>query len=173
MATFNPSTVTILVLIPLIAWRMYSRIRRLVGRQRLSKVRPWITLTFFPLIVALLALASLAHPTNLAIFAATLAAGGALAVFGLRKTRFEVTPEGYFYTPNAHLGIALSLLFAARIVYRLVEIFVLHPGVPSNMQDFGRSPLTLAVFGLLAGYYIGYAAGLLRWRHASRETAHP
>jgi len=32
-------------------------------------------------------------------------------------------------------------------------------------MDFVRSPLTLAVFGLLAGYYIGYAIGLARWHH--------
>jgi hypothetical protein len=31
---------------------------------------------------------------------------------------------------------------------------------------FARSPLTLAVFGLLAGYYIAYAVGLLHWRRA-------
>jgi hypothetical protein len=32
------------------------------------------------------------------------------------------------------------------------------------MGDFARSLLTLAVFGLLAGYYIRYAIGLVRWR---------
>jgi hypothetical protein len=36
-------------------------------------------------------------------------------------------------------------------------------GGPSA-QDFARSPLTLGVFGLLAGYYVGYAIGLTRWR---------
>ncbi len=28
-----------------------------------------------------------------------------------------------------------------------------------------RSPLTLAVFGLIAGYYMTYALGLVRWRN--------
>ena len=45
MATLSPATITVLILIPLIIWRVYSRIRRMVGRQRPSKVRPWITLT--------------------------------------------------------------------------------------------------------------------------------
>ena len=49
-----------------------------------------------------------------------------------------------FFRENAHLGIALSLLFAARIAYRLVEVFGLNPGVPHDLQDFGRSPLTRA-----------------------------
>jgi hypothetical protein len=28
-----------------------------------------------------------------------------------------------------------------------------------------RSPLTLFIFGTLAGYRVAYAIGLLRWRH--------
>ena len=156
----SAATLTVLVLVPLIAWRMYSRVRRMVGRQRLSRVRPWITLALFPLLVLLLGSLSIAHPANLALLAAGLAGGGALAVYGLRRTKFEPTPQGLFYTPNAHLGIALSALFLVRIAYRGYEVYALGPAA----SDFGRSPLTLAVFGLLAGYYIGYAVGLVRWR---------
>jgi hypothetical protein len=32
------------------------------------------------------------------------------------------------------------------------------------MDHFGQNPLTLIVFGLLAGYNITYTIGLLRWR---------
>lgn len=164
MASLSPSTITLLILIPLILWRVYARIRRMVGRQRLSKVRPWITLVVFPLIVAMLALAALYRPERLALLAAAFAAGVGLAVYGLRRTKFEATPQGLFYTPNAHLGIALSLLFVARILYRFIEIYALNPTAPRDMREFGSSPLTLAVFGLLAGYYVGYAVGLVRWR---------
>jgi hypothetical protein len=163
--TPSPATLTLVVLLPLLAWRVYSRIRRMVGRQKLRQVRPWVTLVLFPLLIALLALASLARPQSLALLAGGVAAGVALSIYGLRRTKFEVAPEGWFYTPNAHLGIALSLLFVARILYRIVEVYYINPGVPHDMQDFGRSPLTLAVFGLLAGYYVGYAAGLVRWRY--------
>ncbi len=31
-------------------------------------------------------------------------------------------------------------------------------------MQLGNSPLTLAIFGTLAGYYVTYAIGLLRWR---------
>jgi hypothetical protein len=166
------STLTLALLVPLIVWRIYARIRRMVGRQRLSRVRPWITLIIFPLIVMLLALTAMTHPERLGWLAAGLAAGGALAVYGLRKTTFESTPQGMFYTPNAHLGIALSLLFVARIAYRLVEIYMLDPATPRDPQDFARSPLTLCVFGLLAGYYIVYAAGLIRHAHRAGRS-HP
>jgi hypothetical protein len=169
MTSLSASTITLLIIVPLILWRVYSRIRRMVGRQRLSKVRPWITLAIFPLITAMLALATLHRPERLTLLAGGLAVGMVLAVYGLRRTKFEVTPQGYYYTPNAHLGIALSLLFIARIAWRFVEIYMLNPTVPRDMQEFGASPLTLGVFGLLAGYYIGYAIGLVRWRWSTPQ----
>ncbi len=158
------TTVTLLVLLPLIAWRVYSRFRRMVGRQRLSRIRPWITLAVFPILIALLGFAAHAHLERLWWLAGGLGLGAWLGVFGLGKTNFEPTPEGLFYTPNAHLGIALSLLFVARIVYRLVEVYAIDPAMPHGIGDFARSPLTLSAFGLLAGYYISYAIGLVRWR---------
>ena len=165
MNTPNPSTITLLVLLPLLAWRVYSRFRRMVGRQRLPRIRPWVTLVIFPLLIGLLCFAALPHIERLWWLAAGLGFGSILGIYGLRKTYFEPTKQGLFYTPNAHLGIALSLLFLGRIIFRLVEVYALAPGLPHSMHDFARSPLTLAVFGLLGGYYITYAIGLVRWRH--------
>jgi len=163
-----PTLVTVGILV-LLAWRVYVRIRRMVGRQRLSRVRPWITLMVFSLIILSLAASTLAHAERFIWFIGALASGVALSVYGLKKTNFEVTPQGLFYTPNAHLGIALSMLFVARIVYRLIEIYGFGTAPQPGSVDFVRSPLTLAIFGLLAGYYIGYAIGLLRWRFAARR----
>jgi hypothetical protein len=39
---------------------------------------------------------------------------------------------------------------------------------PAEPNDFAITPLTLGVVGLLAGYYIVYAAGLVRKRSALR-----
>jgi len=157
------TTVALLLLVPLVAWRVHSRIRRMVGRQRLSKWRARITLIIFPLVSLMLASAAIAHPERLALFAVALAAGGALSMYGIKKTKFEATPGMLYYTPNAHLGIALSVLFLARIAWRVFEVWHLPPGT-ANGQEFARSPLTLGVFGLLAGYYMGYATGLLHYR---------
>jgi hypothetical protein len=93
-----------------------------------------------------------------------------LAIWGLRLTRFEATPQGFFYTPNAHIGIALSSLFAARILYRLFQMYTLGM-TSSGMQNFGRSPLTLLIFGMLASYYTAYAVGMLRWRFSQAQSA--
>jgi hypothetical protein len=40
----------------------------------------------------------------------------------------------------------------------------------AQMQDFGRSPLTLAIAGMLLAYYTAYAIGILRWRHANARV---
>src|SRR3954468_15749983 len=152
----------------LVGWRLYSRVKRMVGRQRLSKVRPWLTLCVFPLLLAFLLVGSSSHSYLSLALAAGVVGGTALGWYGLRLTKFEQTPLGLFYTPNAHLGIALSLLFVARIAYRAAQLY-LAPGLtPEGGAAFARSPLTLLIFGTLAGYYISYAIGLLRWR---RRTA--
>ncbi|HYU30831.1 MAG TPA: hypothetical protein VEW48_01595 [Thermoanaerobaculia bacterium] len=160
----SPSTLFILILLPLLAWRVYMRFRRMVGRQRLSKARPWITLGIFStVIVVLMVFAAQGHTQSLWGIAAGLPVGAGLALYGLRITRFEPTPQGLFYTPNAYLGIAMSLLFFGRILYRLVEVYQITAA--HARPDFMKSPLTLSVFGLIAGYYTVYAIGLLLWRN--------
>jgi hypothetical protein len=157
----------LLVLVPLVAWRLYARFRRLVGRQRLSRVRPWISLTVFPALLVLLVWLVQGRPNALAWLAAALVAGALLARYGLSRTVFEATPQGLFYTPHAPLGIALTVLLTGRIAYRVYEVISAGPAAAA----FARSSLTLAVFGLLAGYYIAYAIGLLRWRRAHPPCA--
>ena len=150
----------------LVMWRAYSRIKRMVGRQRLSKVRPWMTVIFFPVLLSLLLLTSLGHPATALSLAGGALIGGALGWYGLRLTKFEPSPEGLFYTPNAHLGIALSLLFIGRLVYRGVQLYAASGSLQAaDPNAFVRSPITLLIFGTLAGYYVVYAVGLLRWKH--------
>ena len=164
--------VGIAIAIPLVAWRMYSRVRRMIGRQRSKAWRHWTAAIFFPLILAMLALATLVRPATLAILVAAMVAGVGLAVWGLKLTRFEKTAEGIFYTPNAHIGIALSSLLVARVLYRFYEIATM-PVVPrggAGMQDFARSPLTLVALGMLASYYAAYAIGVLFHRHRLRQV---
>ena len=168
----TPAAVGIAIAVPLIAWRMYRRVRRLIGRQRSKAWRHWTAAIFFPLLLAMLALGALVRPASLAILVVSAAIGVGLAIWGLELTRFEKTAEGIFYTPNAHIGIALSSLLVARVLYRFYEIATL-PAVPrggAGMQDFARSPLTLVVLGMLASYYAAYAIGVLFHRHRLRQV---
>jgi len=156
--------------VALIAWRMYSRVRRMVGRQVFSRNRARATVVLFPLLLVLVLFSALAHPASLLALVAGAGLGVALGSYGLRLTKFEETPLGLFYTPSAHLGIALSLLFIGRVGYRFAQLYL--SGAPASSHSaFVSSPLTLLIFGTLAGYYVSYALGLLRWAHRASLPA--
>jgi TM2 domain-containing membrane protein YozV len=157
----TPSPIVAAVLVPFVLWRVYQRVKRLMVRQRSQPWRHWVAAILFPVLIFVLALGALAHPPALAGMAAGIAAGAALGVLGLRKTIYERIGGAFFYTPNAHIGILVSMLFIGRLLYRGYEFYMLGA---AQQSDFASSPLTLTVFGVLAGYYTMYAAGLLRWR---------
>jgi membrane protein CcdC involved in cytochrome C biogenesis len=166
--TLQQALMTIAIL-ALLAWRMKSRMRRLIGRQRLSRVRPWVTVVIFPLVIAMLTYPALQQQHLGLYLALGIVVGIGLGVLGLRLTRFEVTTEGLFYTPSAHLGAVLSALLVARIAYRLAVGGFTDPGAGSAAPlGAGLTPLTLLLIGTLAGYYTSYAIGLLRWSLRSR-----
>ena len=59
----------------------------------------------------------------------------------------EAIREGLHYTPHTYLGVALPLLFAARIAYRIVEVvWLLPPSQGVGLHSCIASPLTMAVF---------------------------
>jgi hypothetical protein len=171
---FDTSLVTTVGIGALVAWRLYARIRRVIGRQRLSPLRPWVTVVVFPLLALLMLVLSIGHPLAAAALLAGAAIGVGLGLYGTRLTRFEVTPAGLFYTPNAHLGIALTLLLVLRLGYRYFASRLAGQAVDGDqlqMAQAGLSPLTLGLFGMLAGYYVTYAIGLIRWRAGVRAQA--
>jgi hypothetical protein len=163
----NTTTLTVLALLPLVGWSIWRRIKRLVGRQPLSRVRPWVTLLLFPLLLALLAGTAFVppnpQPQKLAWLAAGLVLGGALGVWGLKRTSFEADGTSLFYTPDSRIGITISALFIARLVYRLAELAIHGPPPPQD-TSFALSPFTLGPIGLLSGYFMVFAAGLIRQR---------
>ena len=156
--------ITVILVVALVVWRLYARIRRVIGRQRLYKMRPWVTVIAFPLILVLILSGSLLHPMTAVAVLGGAVVGIALGLLGTRLTKFEATPAGLFYTPNAHLGIGLSLLLLLRLGYRFVMLQMDGGSLDPQSMQLGSSPLTMAIFGTLAGYYVTYAIGLLRWR---------
>ena len=166
----HPSLLVTILLAAFIIWRFYSRIRRMVVRQKLSKVRPWITVCVFPIALVLFAVLSISHGVDLASLFGGAVVGIGLGLYGTRLTKFEDTPEGMYYTPNAHLGIALSALLIARVGYRY---FTASSGGWPPQPAFGPgnpgSWITLLIFGMMAGYYVTYAIGLIRWSHSAAK----
>jgi hypothetical protein len=159
----SPTPIVAAVLVPFVLWRVYQRVKRLMVRQKSQVWRHRTALIVFPLLIVALGIAALAHPLALVGMGAGAAGGVALGLIGLRRTVYEHTGGEFYYTPNARIGILVSMLFIGRLLYRGYEFYV----GAAQPQDFASSPLTLMVFGVLAAYYTTYAAGLLRWRKAA------
>jgi hypothetical protein len=164
----NPTSLIVPVVVAgLIIWRVYARIRRMVGRQRLYPLRSGISAALFCALVLALCSAPMVPAVSKLVLLASVAAGIGLAIYGLHVTKFELTSDGLFYTPNARIGLILALVLVSRIVYRLAFFAVMFSkGPPVGPPQAGTftSPLTMAALGALAGYFIGYSSGLLiRW----------
>ena len=165
--------VVVLVLIPLVAWRIYKRVRRNIGQQKSRLWRHWAGTILCPILLALFAFAAMRSTEAEVALVGGIVAGLALGTWGLRLTRFAESGGNYYYTPNPYLGVGLSALLVARVLWRFYELYQLHGAMPpAASNDLARSPLTLVLLGLVFGYYTAYSFGLLRWRQrASREVA--
>lgn len=163
------------IVLPLILWRVYVRVRRTIGRQRLVLKTLKVRIGIFGVITVLVAATAARYPAALLGLFAGLVVSLGLAWVGVRLTRFERTSDGDFYTPNTVIGVAITLLLVGRFAYRIAVIYPMiaasHDGgalPPTNLQ----SPLTYAVLGLLLGYYGAYYVGVvMRARHL--ETVSP
>lgn len=168
----NPSMLVTVLIVALVAWRLYARSRRLIGRQPLSKWRPWVTVTLFPLFFVILAVLSRHQPPALWALGGGAIAGIGLGLLGLKLTKFESTPAGAWYTPSAHLGIALTSVFVLRIGYRFLQASQ-SANIGAPPASYSSSPLTLLIFGALALYYVTYAVGLIRWSQRITSSTSP
>jgi hypothetical protein len=145
---------------------MYRRVRRNIGRQQVTPKRMQFRMGILIVIGALFAFAAARDLNLLGGLLAGVAGGAALGWFGLRHTKFEMTDKGAFYTPHTYIGLAVSVLLIGRLAYRFI---VVYPSMQAASQDdqnplaaFQKSPLTLAIFGVLIGYYVFYYFGVLQ-----------
>jgi hypothetical protein len=163
------------LIVALIVWRLYRRMRRSFGRQRVQDGFLWFTIGVLTLATLFLGVL-IAHDVDvLGALLAGIACGAVLGLFGLRYTKFEVTPQGRFYTPHTYIGLAVAALFVGRVLYRFLEIY--NGVIPASTAgaglaaSFQHNPFTLAVFGALVGYYVLYYAGVLQRTRASASSA--
>ncbi|MGH8113919.1 MAG: DUF1453 domain-containing protein [Rhodanobacteraceae bacterium] len=151
-----------IVIAPLIVWRMYYRMRRNFGRQPIRPKRMWTRVGFLVLVSLLVASEGfinlrLAGGLGLGLFG-----GVVLGIVALRLTRFEIDGSNDCYFPNLWIGLGLTALFIGRLLYRFMIIWPeMSHATTGGLGQWQRSPLTLAILGLLFGYYIAYYVGLL------------
>lgn len=162
-------TLALIVLAPLLVWRVYSRVKGQMARQRSLMTRHYTGLLVFTAMVVVPLSEVFSKPLSLAALAGGTLAGIAVGTYGLRKTRFEDTSEGYWFTPNERLGLAMAMVLVARVLYIGVDIYM-NKGTGIPAPHFTDSPLTMLCVGLTAGYFDTYSVGLLRWRRALRRA---
>lgn len=183
----DPRVITPILIAALVIWGFYRRARRFIGRQPLQPGRLWTRIGIFAILGAIMLLVSARDMDLAAAMLAGACGGVVLGLAGLKYTRFEVTPEGRFYTPHTYIGLIMLALLAGRLLYRFAMLYYGAHGFPSgvpgaagpgsfapgtpygdpstyayqNPYAYQRSPLTLAIFGGLIGYYISYYLGVL------------
>jgi len=157
----------------LVVFAIYRRFRRNFGRQELRPGR--MTLRIVLLAAAGCALMPLALRSAQYLWAelAGAALGVVLAAWGAERTRFMRHGGQLHYVPHTYTGIAVSLLFLGRLAFRVVQLYAgtqatrdadpVDPSLAFAPASMVRSPLTVGIFFVLAGYY-GWYYGWVLWK---------
>ena len=160
----------------LVVFAIYRRFRRSFGRQPLRPAR----MTLRIVLLAAVSCALLPLAWRSAQFLTAELAGAALGIglglWGAQRTRFLMHGGRLHYLPHTYAGIAVSLLFLGRLAFRVVQVYTgvqashaAHvDGAADPSQAFApasmvSSPLTVAIFFVLAGYYACYYSWVL-WK---------
>jgi hypothetical protein len=167
------------VIAALVVFVIYRRLRRSFGQQLVKPVRMQIRIALLLIIGCFLAPVTLRSAAFASAVLGGLASGVALALWGAARTRYLRIAGKLYYVPHTYTGIAVSLLFLGRLVYRLLQVYDAqnaHGAGPGGAdQAFApaamvRSPLTVALFFVLVGYYVCYySAVLLKSKQALPE----
>ncbi len=154
----------------LIVWSIYRRIKRNIGRQKLRPARIITSLVILSAVsVLLLSVAIHLESIKLVLgLVGGMLPGALLGLVGLRLTKFETTDEGHFYKPDTRIGLALSLLFVGRMLYRFWAVG--HETAAPHSPPAFQSPLTYFLFGLIAGYSLVYYIGLFVHTHDRKNS---
>lgn len=163
------TTLALLLLTPILVWRIYTRLKSQMARQRSIMSRHYTGLLVFAGMILVSLSEVLTRPTALGALAAGTALGVFWGVFALKRTVFEDTEGGYFFTPPMRLGIVMAMVLIARVLYLGVELYASQQG-SGPAPRFTDSPLTMLCVGLTGGYFAAYSVGLLLWRRRLRQA---
>jgi len=162
------TTLALILLVPILVWRIYQRLKGQMTRQRSIMSRHYTGLLVFGAMLLVPAAGMADRPLSLAALALGAVAGIALGIYGLRRTRFEDTAEGYYFTPPMRMGVLVGMLLVARVIYLGIEVYM-NQGSNQPNPRFSDSPLTMYCLGMSAGYFATFSAKLMRWRLRLRK----
>jgi hypothetical protein len=152
---------------------IFRRFRRSFGRQRVLPVRMRIRIGILLALGCSLLPVALQSGHFLVAEVAGVMAGIALGVWGAQRTRYRIYDGQLHYLPHTYTGVAVSLLFIGRLVYRMVELYSMNrvsgaggelvesPGFPPPTML--KSPFTVGLLFVVIGYYVCYYSIVL-WK---------
>jgi hypothetical protein len=169
----------------LVVFAIYRRLRRSFGRQPLRRGRMIARIALLAIVACALLPPALRSVQFLTAELAGAAVGVGLGFWGAERTRFVMFRDQMHYVPHTYTGIAVSLLFLGRVVFRVVQVYAsMHAAHAAhatmvNAADSAngfappgmlRSPMTVGIFFVLMGYYVCYYS-LVLWKSKRLNAA--
>ena len=165
----------------LIAFGLYRRMRRNIGRQRVTPKRFVLRICVLSIVgvVLFVSLLSAFKVFELAEVFVGLVAGAVVAFIGIRLTKFGTDEDGPYYVPNRYLGLAVLALLIGRIAYSILRASVGQGFGPASVAtgqnpqaafQNAYDPVSSALLFIFIGYYVVYYIGVLL---RSRSMASP
>ena len=146
------------IVLPLVAWRVYVRLKRLLAHQRYSVWKHGFSVLGLSALMAFMFYEAAQRHESLASLAGGLLLGLSIGGWCLHRTEFEHRPDGLFFTPDRYIGAALSVVLISRLVWRGAHGSTSITGW--SLEEFIHNPSTLFVYGLFSGHYIAFTAGI-------------
>jgi hypothetical protein len=144
----------------LVVFAIYRRFRRNFGRQEFRPRRMTLRVVLLAAVGCALLPMALRSVQYLSAELAGAALGIGLGLWGAQRTRFMMSGGRLHYVPHTYTGVAVSLLFLGRLAFRVFQGYAGLAFAPASMV---RSPLTVGIFFVLAGYY-GWYNGWVLWK---------
>ncbi len=178
----NQQPISIAIIILLVVFAIFRRVRRNIGWQPLN-TRKLIIRSILFLVIGLVFMAEgVSHPLSLVSDIVGIVLGAGLAYYGAGLTRYEQRGERWFYQPNTWIGSVVIALFLGRLVYRLFTAYSMGAfngqaasSAGMNQMNWTTGSSWSAGFLLIMfAYYVCYYIILLRKRKhliKTEETA--
>lgn len=157
------------IIVLLIAFSVYRRIRRNIGWQVLIPRRLYARAFIFIIIGLLLLGVGAVHPVSLISDIIGIVVGASLAYYGIRLTQFEWRESHWYFQPNTWIGGTVIVLFLGRLSYRFYSMYALgifnsqgtsvattSSSQMNQMSSFSGASWTAGLLLIMFAYYVLY-----------------
>lgn len=167
----NYHSFSIVIIIALILFSIFRRIRRNIGWQQLNQRRLLFRIVLLAVVGMAFFTEGIFHPISLISDITGVLVGSILAFYSASLTSLEKREECLYYRPNIWIGGMVTFIFLARFIYRFYGIVMEEKmngwkKVQTNgIQDFSYAighSWTAGLILIMFAYYVIYYVILLK-----------